>query len=261
MAYPSFEVNDEEWKNIIQSLPDIKDVIRNINTLPILEGNSRFAKARVCLYYDLRKTLLDIEYSLSHAILHRKLYIDLEVDPPSDEALMAAFRYLFYMDKVPLLLYTGGEQITDLIMYMFSLENKDLEKYRKPKQGNGDRHESRQKLLAKYLKKKQSNHPITKAVQKFNTPERRKIWEFRNKWVHDKPPIIESPLVNEPREVPVDHMGKNVFYAGRIGLIYYDYTWENILNITKKVLKDFANLIACCMQVLKQEIPGDYANK
>jgi hypothetical protein len=89
-------------------------------------------------------------------------------------------------DYVTLLMYAAQEDISFCIANYYQI---NIEKYKRISSNAGK--------VAFYLSREMKGHKITELVLSLhNNTDWRKCIEYRNKWVHEKPPIIEG-LVNE----------------------------------------------------------------
>lgn len=142
--------------------------------------------AAVCLQ-DSTSTLQAVRYALLEALAH--LYHYRERVSPSDER-GAAFFGRFYVDDAALRLYAASEHLAEAVTAMLEIKTKDLEPFAKRGQTNEG---SRQRLVGKFLLKTRPDHPISIGVRNLiETKEWLATIDYRNQWVHSKPPIVKG---------------------------------------------------------------------
>ena len=116
----------------------------------------------------------------------------------------AALTSRFYLDYVCLLLYAIGEDIAAFIVHFMGIED-DLIKYlQDPKvQKSLVRNKvfSHAASVGIYLINQHAQHEITESIQTFhNDPNWQRAINYRNKWVHEQPPIIAELGIQYARE-------------------------------------------------------------
>lgn len=131
--------------------------------------DSKIPIAAVC-FHDVACTLEEVRYalfeSLAHLVWHRQ-----KCEPPNE--VLAIFFGRFYADDAALRLYTAREHLTEAVVSMLEAPKQKLW------------------VLAKALKEKSPNDPIGQVISKLlESDQWHKTIQYRNKWVHDKPPIL-----------------------------------------------------------------------
>jgi hypothetical protein len=172
-------------------LPKINDLrIRALHLHPGMLSmrfppNSSIPVAAVCLH-DVTSTLEEVRYALFEALAH--IWWHRNHQGPSNE-IPAVFFGRFYVDDAALRLYAAGEHMAKAIVCMLEIDSQSLKQYRR---GPGDQG-SEQSTVGKYLKAEEPGHQITRAVLKLiGEPEWLQTINYRNEWVHSKPPIVEG---------------------------------------------------------------------
>jgi hypothetical protein len=78
--------------------------------------------------------------------------------------------------------------------------------------------------------------------------ERGQTWEYRNGWVHNKAPRIETPLYDPPRDAGIRKIGPWPM-AGFGMSVKSRYTWSEWIEILSQALSDTAALLNACADV------------
>lgn len=181
-------LGEEILAKIEKLLPDIKQLNNDILTCnPELVSltfphESTVPVAAACLH-DALDALADARYAFHEILAHRAWYLEKRETPIKSTAIIFT---RFYADDVALRLYAAGEHLANAIIDMLEINKRDLIPYKKKRI-------SRQIILWEYLKREEPKHAITEAVRKL---AQSKQWlatlDYRNAWVHGKPPIIEG---------------------------------------------------------------------
>ena len=204
---------NEKIKEIESTIPKLNSWI-NYNVLgtsinDLLNGTNTSA-ALVCLE-DARNRFSFIQTALFEA--QAKIAWYLEISPNAPDEFQATASGKFFLDYVTLLLYAIGEDISFFIIHYFNLNITDYVK-RPEIQAILDKKKisSNAGKVALYLSREMKNAKITGIISNLHkNPDWKKAIDYRNTWVHDKPPII-SGLGNEfPRKIlriSTDETGK-----------------------------------------------------
>lgn len=146
------------------------------------EHNSTVPNAAVCLQ-DTINTLAEARYALHEAIAHKIWY--LEKSEIKNE-FAAVFFGRFYIDDIALRLYSAGEHLSEAIVNMLEISERDLDKHKKKRVSRGS-------IVFDYLRKEKNTHPITVAVLRLhNSSEWQKTLVHRNDWVHSQPHLVKG---------------------------------------------------------------------
>lgn len=229
-------LSDEEWDTIRARLPDIHPVMNRINKWPLFdeiggEPNlfSNIEKIKLLrisgpCFYDAAHFIRCAQYSFAQAIGHQKYYVEKGVSELSSTENLAAghFYRRFYMDYIPVLLWSSMEHCANGIAVLSHIELK---------KGN----HSFYQLQANKTK---LSPKIAKAIEQFDTSaERERIWKYRNNWVHNEPPRIESIFYSPPRNPFVGQLGNIEFVLQGVEAPP-DYEWDSIVSEVRQALID-----------------------
>lgn len=117
-----------------------------------------------------------------------------EVVPSAPLDFQAVMACKFYLDYVTLLLYATAEDISFFILYFLDLEESlraFLEELTTKRQITKKRIFSNAGKVGFFLANRKSDHPLTSTIMQLH---RNRDWkmalDYRNTWVHDKPPIV-----------------------------------------------------------------------
>lgn len=178
------KLDKESAAKLEQQLPSIVDL--KLATLGLQPDPISFAFppgstipiAAVCLQ-DVACTLEEVRYALFEALAHLVWYR--EKTQPTNEPL-AVFFGRFYADDAALRLYTAREHLTAAVAYMFEVRKQKLS------------------VLVKGLERDSPGHPVAQAISRLLESDNwRNTIDYRNKWVHDKPPILEGTGIGYER--------------------------------------------------------------
>jgi len=163
-------------KIVVQIAPDIISMkFNHKSTIPI---------AAVCLK-DTIKILSEARYALREIHINKIYHLE-KVKEPNE--LASVYFSKFYADDIALRLYAAAEHLACSIMYMLEIKMNEIknEKRKNTKISNSS-------VLGKYLLKTMPTHTISKAISKLiNSEDWTKTLEYRNKWVHEQPPLVEG---------------------------------------------------------------------
>ena len=177
----------------------IKYNVLSTSVNDLLNGTNTSA-ALVCLD-DARNRFSFIQTALFEA--QAKIAWYLEISPNAPDEFQATASGKFFLDYVTLLLYAIGEDISFFITHYF---NVNITEYVKRPEIHSTLEKkkvsSNAGKVALYLSKELKDARITNIVSNLHkNPDWKKALDYRNTWVHDKPPII-SGLGNEfPRTI------------------------------------------------------------
>ncbi len=143
-----------------------------------------------------------------------------ELSPNAPLDIQAITSSKFYLDYVTLLLYATAEDVSFFLLYFLELEKALTTFLEEPK--------TKQKLTKKrissnagkigfFLAHHMRDHSLTRVIlQLHNNPNWKTTIDYRNTWVHDKPPIIEGLGIEFSRHkhVAVGDDGKRMLFVG-----------------------------------------------
>lgn len=192
------KLDSETASKVNDELPDV-DAVRcaslELNPNMISMGfpvDSSMPIAAVCLQ-DATSVLKEARYALFEALAHLFWYREMS-EPPNEH--LALFFGKFYADDIALRLYAAAEHLANAIVNILDIESKVTEFKKSKKLGVS----SQQATVGKYLAKNHPTHEITKAVLSLrDSQDWKKTRDYRDNWVHNKPPIIKGLGVNYQR--------------------------------------------------------------
>lgn len=225
-------------KQIASQLPDIKQLSSDIFTFTPEVVSFRFPPdstvpiASVCLH-DTFSALADAIYAFHEILAHRAWYLEKRETPLERTAIHFT---RFYADDVALRLYAAGEHLANAIMDMLEIKEPSLTPYVKKRI-------SKQIIVWEYLKREEPAHAITQAVRRLaQSKEWLATLNYRNDWVHGKPPIIKGLGIQYERrkrwEVSDRHIGLS-FGGGD----EHKYSDEELINMVRPALFVFVETL------------------
>lgn len=225
-------------KEIADQLPNIKQL--NIDILSCtpefvsfrFPPDSTIAIASVCLH-DALHMLGDACHAFHEILAHRAWYLEKRETPVERTAIHFT---RFYTDDVALRLYAAGEHLANAIIDMMEIKARNLIPYKKKRI-------SRQIIVWEYIKREEPTHIITQAIRKLaQSREWLAMLEYRNAWVHGKPPIIKGLGIQYERRKRWEISDK------RIGLSFGGgdepkYSDEDLIKMVKPALFVFVEVL------------------
>jgi hypothetical protein len=240
---------DKDTGNKIGSeLPDVTEIRKATLTLQpdfISMGfppRSRISIAAVCLQ-DVTSTLQEVRHALFEALAYILWYRERN-EPPNDH--LAIFFGRFYVDDAALRLYAAGEHLAEAIVCMLEIDKESLRKYRKT--GRPDDQGSQQSAVGKFLKAEMPTHQITKAISILIAS---KEWlptiNYRDVWVHRKPPIIEGMGISYKRRnrLNVSDTGVWVSFGGGDAP---EYTVDQLIGFVRPAAIQFTEAVRAVVE-------------
>lgn len=240
-------LSNEEWAEINADLPNVEFVCNRILTWPPVDQislfeftpdlASRLRLSNVC-FRDAAHNVRNARYALGQAVAVRKYYLARRKAERDNDHLSADVYSRFYADYVPLLLYSASDHTFAGLLELLG-QRKSCEK----KNGELKTGDSLLKCSHATLAGKGA---ISNALSIFvQSSARQDIWNYRKKWVHNKPPRVESVFYNPPRHDLIWKMGEITMSTG--GVRYSpDYTWEGLIDKLKAALSDTATILNFC---------------
>jgi hypothetical protein len=231
------------------NFPDTSAVINRIANFPVhdwissnplkdpeFEELERIRLSRVCLH-DAAEDIRGAGYALKQAVDVKNDYLAQTDSEQSNRELVALAYYFgrFYADYVPLLLYSSAKDALDAIYYLFNWETKN------------ETGKALKWLLGDYR-----NFLPTTFVEALSTFEksrgREHVWTYRNGWVHNKAPRIETPLYDPPRDAGIRQIGP--WRMAGFGLtVKPRYRWSEWIDALAQALSDTVALLNACADV------------
>lgn len=222
--------NIDKLAGLVQPLPPdlISMKFDHTSTVPI---------AAVCLQ-DTVNTLFEARHALHEVYAHRIYYLEKAAKPNKMAAIYFA---KFYSDDIALRLYASAEHLANAIMAMLEIDRKEINKTRK-----SDKKISLASAVGDFFRKQMPDHPISKAISDLiECDEWMKTKDYRDKWVHEQPPLIEGMGIVWKRKILWEDDGEEVrpgVKARKLkigGGAKPDFTVENLIYITERALNKF----------------------
>lgn len=225
-------------KEIARQLPDINQLNQDVlSCTPEIVSfrfppDSTIPVASVCLH-DALYMLADACHAFHEILAHRAWYLEKRGAPLERTAIHFT---RFYADDVALRLYAAGEHLANAIIDMLEIKARKLIPYKKKRV-------SRQIVVWEYLKREEPTHVVTHAVKKLaHSKEWIATLNYRNDWVHGKPPIIKDLGIQYERrkrwEISDKHIGLS--FGGGDEPKYSD---EELINMVRPALFVFVEAL------------------
>jgi len=228
-------LSQEKLKEIDQQIPDFVPIKRKIDKLDPQSASTHYGpssqipEAIVCLQ-DAAQYTIEARYAMHEAIASVRWFRE-DYDPPDERQAIWVGR--FYLDNVALRLYSAAEHLANFIKKYMAITLKC-------KKG-----ESLATRIGKYLSKNYPNHQITQYVEQLmKIPSWDIICTYRNKWVHDKRPIIKAPWISYERRKRWEEQGDgSSILPLNVAGDSAEYTIEELIDHCNKALHEFVTLI------------------
>jgi hypothetical protein len=229
---------DESEKRINAQLPDIADLVQAAPQLSWDWNSYAFAKAPtipiagVCLH-DAISTLEAARFAMFEALAHEVWYSQQATDV-NHQPSPAWWYQRFFADDAVLRMYAVAEDMAEAIIYMLNVKDADLAPYKK-------RYTSQQTIVGNYLRKKSRDHELTGVIKQLaSNREWRWTRVYRDRWVHEQPPLMEGfgiRFKRKPRWQPVEgaSVPQKTMYIGSSG-DPPDYTVEQLVTNARGAL-------------------------
>ena len=182
-------LNEEERDRVRAELPDVvtlqKRVVNELQPDAIAiwymhNAESTVPEAAVCLR-DATDVLMQIKHALSELLSFRIWYLERK-DPPNEAA--ADYMAQFYSDDIVLRLYAAVAHLESALIAMMEIDKNSWKSY--GKRGIG-------KNTLAYLNDRHLRTEITAMWSRLlSSREWNAVRQYRNDWVHGKPPIVKG---------------------------------------------------------------------
>ena len=218
-----------------------------------LDRRSTLGVALVCLN-DAGQRFYQTRIALHEAFACLSWYR--EESPKAPLELQAIALGKFYADYAALLLYAIREDIATFITYFLGIDA-DLKQYLIDPQIvyklEGMKVSSNAAKIGIYMRDKFPDHSITKAILWLHSNRHwKKAIEYRNLWVHEKPPIIYGLGIEYDRESRVEESDDGKKSIGLGGGSKAKYTVDQLLEIVlsatfalAKTLSELVGILIC----------------
>ena len=198
-----------------------------------------------------RQVRLAVREALACLIWYR------EVSPKAPIETSAVFLGGFYLDYATLLLYAAGEDIAAFVKAFLGIEAELKDYLRLPeiqKELSDKRISSEAARVGIFMKRKYPDHEITAITSELhrNSDWHRAI-EYRNDWVHGKPPIIEGLGIQYDRKSRVvrnEGVGMEISFGGGSAP---DHTIDELLNMTLLASEALAKALSSLVGILARK--------
>jgi hypothetical protein len=256
-------LTDEKREQVDKTIPAIDDRI----SLAILQtfvtgmhdfvNEAKLGVALACLS-DARGRFTQVQLALFEAQACLLWYRELSPNAPLNFQAVSGCK--FYLDYVTLLLYATAEDLSYFIVYFLDLESTLAEFLEDPAIA---RAVAKKKLSSNagkvgfFLNKRMPDHPITTAIMRLHkNPSWRTAIDYRNTWVHDKPPIIAGLGIEFARQkhLIIGNDGKQCLAIG--GGTEPWFTIDELLATVLEAAKVLAGTISRIAEIVIEEREG-----
>lgn len=231
-------LGEDTLKELSKELPDLRELHILVLTLSPdfismkMPPESEIPIAAVCLQ-DSVSVLVDASHAFHEILAHRSWYLE-KRETPLERTAIHFTRY--YADDLALRLYSASEHLANAIIYMLEISEQALSRYKKNRV-------SKQSVVGHFLIKEKPNHPVTREICKLvDSEDWCKTKDYRDDWVHNKPPIIEGTGIAYERrtrwEVTDTHRGISFGGGDRP-----KYSADELLEFTKAALFLFTEVL------------------
>lgn len=186
-----------ESRKIEEKLPQLEYVMSTVlHFSPDLisvkfSPDSSIPIASICLR-DSVEVLCDVKFALFEAFAHKVWFENYE---PESKRWVGIHFARFFADDAALRLYSAGVHLAEGLKIIFEISKKELSK-----SANRSRTNHRLVAIADYLKIQRPNIKITKLIQDLiASKEWNATIDYRNKWVHNQPPLISGVGISYER--------------------------------------------------------------
>lgn len=237
--------SDEEIGRLVPNIDEL--ALQILNLMPDMisircHPESIFPITSVCLQ-DSINSCFSICHSISEYHAHRIWYLE-KCSPPQPR--VAGFFMKYYLDYAVSMLYAAGEHLANALICFYELKKEDLDPYRRKRA-------SLQSIVGHYLVNEKSNEFLTHEIVKLaKSTEWNYVNSYRDKWVHEQPPLLEglgSVYKRKKRWKVIIENDKKMYELG-IGL--GDSTDTTIDELANNLLISFIAFIQI-VQVLTDE--------
>lgn len=160
----------------------------------------------------------------------------------------------FYADYATLLLYAIGEDIADFVINYLGI-SKDLKQFlNDPKIQRIMENKKVSSNAAKvgiYMKENLSENDITKIILDLKNDQNwKKSLDYRNEWVHEKPPIIRGLSIEYNRQSRVKKSKKGELSISFGGGSKPKYAIEELLDIILSAIEAVAKALSSLLEIV-----------
>jgi hypothetical protein len=245
------DLSESSREKINRKLPNAGKELNWLSNLPqewvdhLAGPESKLPTAKVCLH-DAASVACQVDYALGQAYAH---LIWFRQECPDAPMQSEAHHYgRFYADDAALRLYSAAEHVANFIVAFLHISSNELIPYQK-----NDKSAARAVVVGKYLRKQKPEHLVTDIVNRILSDEWELVRNYRNDWVHNKPPILDGPGLDYKRTSRWSTMGEAQMLL--LGVRYApDYTLDGLLEAILKAACDFKMALSGLTDLLFQEL-------
>ncbi|HEU5101504.1 MAG TPA: hypothetical protein VFU22_20920 [Roseiflexaceae bacterium] len=203
-----------------------------------LTHNGHLGISLACLS-DSGYRLQEMRLGLHEAYACLAWYREETAQPSEFEAVLTS---RFYIDHVAMLLYAAAEDIAAFIINFLECQDGFV---RFAQNLRNARVTSNAAKVGMFLRQHFADHDITNIIFTLHrTPEWDQALEYRNKWVHEQPPLVDGLGIQLNRLSRISEDGTSISFGGGAPP---EYTIDQLLEIMHQATIAFA---ACFSQLL-----------
>jgi len=203
-----------------------------------LTHSGHFGIALACLS-DAGFRLQEMHLGLNEAYACLSWYRE---EAPQQQDVEAVLTSRFYVDHVALLLYAAAEDIAAFVINYLECEA-DYTNFAQTQRHA--RVTSNAAKVGMYMTQRHPTHDITNAILTLRqVPQWDQALEYRNKWVHEQPPLVEGLGMQFNRISRISPDGTSIIFGGGAPP---EYTVDQLLEIMHQATAAFAS---CFSQLL-----------
>jgi len=241
-----FELDNPKWDYIREQLVDIAAISKrislwprpNLMSVPGIQSTLRLRKSNAC-FYDAMVNLSHARYALAAAMASSDYYIGKSALPSGqldyDKAIGYSLRR-YHSNYAALLICSGVFHTLNGLVELFNVTQVSIPK------------KKRNELERAILRLEQARPESAAAISYVQTLANDQYWgkcvSFRNDWVHNKPPMVETELYDPPRHgysfhTPFTDLGFLYTYNSK----EHEFTWNDVVEMLKGGIVAFHKLL------------------
>lgn len=197
-------------------------------------------------FRDAAEKLRNAKYAFGQALHVREVHLGRSMSQHDEAATMADWQSRFYADYAAILIPSCSEHCIDALLDLYGL-GEDFNAFKQKKT-------YKVKMAATFFEARFPKDAVTVALREYDAVEdRAKLFSYRNNWVHNKPPRVESILYNPP---DIDGIPENELPWPMIILGYRvqaDYTWLEITSVLQSTLLATCKLLEVSALLWEEE--------
>lgn len=203
----------------------------------------RLSKGIIALK-DAVNTGNEVVYALHESMVHLQKYKQGCPDGPAK--FKDIFYSKYYVDDAALRIYPAGEHLAEFVIDFMGIDIIELQNV-----PDGKKKISKASRLGTYLQKEKQDHDITKLLQKLISNKNwKKAIEYRNKWVHDQPPLLEGMGIQYKRRNRWEKYSSTKYRLHFGGGDKPEYKIDELVETLIKATDAFWKLVSALAQML-----------